>query len=307
MQDAAEPMVIAAGTGADGHPVRLMGHYSKHPEARGLAFFFHGWEGSEESTYVQTTARRLYDRGLSVFRMVYRDHGDTHHLNEGMFFAPHFAEVLEATRQAAKLADGLPVYVVGYSLGGNYALRLAARHEQEAVKGLAHVFAISPVIDPLDGAPLVDAFPLIKRYFLKKLRASLSKKQAAFPDLYDFDEVLEKRTVMEMTDWLMPRYSQWDDRAGYFNAYKIGRDMLSNVRTPVTIINAKDDPIIPPGHIHELELSPTVELIETETGGHNGFFDTLLGPAWYERYIWARLGLGENAEQPVIDAEPIDA
>jgi len=296
MHEASQPMVIDAGTGADGNPVRLMGHYSKHPQAKGLAFFFHGWEGSEDSTYVQTTARRLYDLGLSVFRMVYRDHGDTHHLNEGLFFAPHFAEVLEATRQAAKLADGLPVYVVGYSLGGNYALRLAARHEQEAVKGLAHVFAISPVIDPLAGAPLVDQFPLIRRYFRKKWTGSLAKKQKAFPDKYDFGDMLSKRSVMELTDWVLPKYSQWPDRASYFNAYKIERDMLANVRTPVTIITARDDPIIPPEHVQGLNLSATVELILTGTGGHNGFFDTLLGPAWYERYIWQRLGLKTEVE-----------
>lgn len=294
MQEAAREVLLDAGTGADGHPVRLKGYHSPHPAPKGLAIFFHGWEGSQDSTYVQTTARRLFARGLSVFRLVYRDHGDTHDLNPGLFFAPHFAEVLEATRQAAKLAQGLPVYVIGFSLGGNYALRVAARHEQEGVRGLSHVFAISPVVDPLEAAPLVDEFPLIRRYFLKKWTRSLAAKEAAFPDAYDFGDALRTRRVMELTDWILPRYSQWPDRRGYFNGYKIGRDMLRDVRTPTTLITAEDDPIIPPDHARALELSDAVTLIVTRTGGHNGFFDSLTGPAWYERYIWATLGLADE-------------
>ena len=294
MQDVSRTVLLKAGTGADGLPVTLQGHYSPHPEPQGLVIFYHGWEGSQDSTYVQTTARRLFDKGMSVFRMVYRDHGDTHHLNEGIFLAPHFHEVLEATRQAAKLAEGLPVYIVGYSLGGNYALRAAARHGQEAIKGLAHVFAISPVVDPLDAAPLVDKYPLIRRYFLKKWTGSLAKKQVAFPERYDFGEMLKKRSVMELTDWVLPTFTHFPDRAAYFNGYKIKTDMLADVRIPVTIITARDDPIIPPQHVDSLELSDEVELIVTDHGGHNGFFDSLTGPAWYERYIWERLGLAHG-------------
>jgi len=291
MHRASVAKIIDAGTGADGNPVRLLGHYSRHPKERGLVILFHGWEGSEQSTYVQTTANRLYDRGLSVFRMVYRDHGESHHLNEGIFLAPHFAEVLEATRQAAKLAKELPVYIVGFSLGGNYALRVAARHEQEAIKGLAHVFAISPVIDPLDGAPLVDKFPLIRRYFHRKWTGSLARKQEAFPHLYDFSGMLKTRSILELTDYVLPRYTQFPDRASYFNAYRIKQDALADTRLPVSIITARDDPIIPPSHVEALDVSEAVELIMLDHGGHNGFFDSLRGPAWYERYIWNRLGL----------------
>ena len=295
MQDAAEYVELPAGTGADGHPVRLTGWHSPHPDPKGLAILFHGWEGSHNSTYIQTTARGLYERGLSVFRLVYRDHGDTHHLNPGLFFAPHFAEVLEATRQAARLVENLPVYVIGFSLGGNYALRLAARHEEEAVRGLAHVFAISPVVDPLRAAPLIDRHPMIRRYFVNKMRDTYTKKEAAFPELYSFREGLQDRTVMGISDYVIPRHSQWADRESYFRAYTIRQDRLSGITTPTTIITAKDDPIIPWRHATELELSDAVDLIVLENGGHNGFFDTLKGPAWYERFIWNTLGLEERA------------
>ena len=307
MQAAAEYMELDAGTGADGERVTLTGWHSPHPDPRGLVILYHGWEGSQDSTYIQTTARRLYDRGMSVFRMVYRDHGDTHHLNPGLFFAPHFAEVLEATRQVARLSQGRPVHIVGFSLGGNYALRAAARHDFEAIQGLAHVFSISPVINPLEAAPLIDDFPLIRRYFLRKMTGTFAAKQAAFPDRYDFEDKLGLSRVMELTDWVIPRYSQWPDRAAYFNAYRIARDQLATVRTPTTLITARDDPIIPAAHAEELVLSPNVERIVLDHGGHNGFFDTLMGPAWYERYIWNRLGLpasvpataNPNTEEPV--------
>ena len=161
------------------------------------------------------------------------------------------------------------------------------------------------MIDPLAAAPLVDEFPLIRRYFLKKWRGSLEAKQRAFPDLYDFGDNLGKSRVMELTDWILPRFSHFPDRAAYFNGYKIGRDMLAHLRTPTTIITARDDPIIPADHVGELDLSPAIDLIVTDHGGHNGFFDSLFGPAWYERYIWARLGL--DLPQPVPSEMPLHA
>ena len=96
--------------------VRLKGSYSPHPANKALVIFLHGWEGSQDSTYVVAAGRRLYERGASVFRLNYRDHGDTHELNEGLFYSTLFNEVFEAVKQAAKKADGAPVYIVGLSL-----------------------------------------------------------------------------------------------------------------------------------------------------------------------------------------------
>ena len=69
-----------------GEGVRLQGFLSQMPgrEPRGLVLLLHGWEGSADSSYMRLTAAQLLARGFDVFRLNFRDHGDTHHLNEDL-------------------------------------------------------------------------------------------------------------------------------------------------------------------------------------------------------------------------------
>ena len=74
--------------------VRLKGSYSPHPENKALVIFLHGWEGSQDSTYVVACGRHMYHQGASVFRLNYRDHGDSHDLNEGLFYSTLFLSLI---------------------------------------------------------------------------------------------------------------------------------------------------------------------------------------------------------------------
>ena len=66
--------------------IRLLGFYSAHTpgSAIGLAILLHGWEGSSDSTYMLRTAKTLYQSGYNIFRLNFRDHGESHHLNQGI-------------------------------------------------------------------------------------------------------------------------------------------------------------------------------------------------------------------------------
>lgn len=280
MLDAAQDVVLTCDDG-----VRLKGSYSPHPDNKALVIFLHGWEGSQDSTYVVSCGRYLYERGASVFRLNYRDHGNTHDLNEGLFFSTHFNEVFDAVGQAARMGDGAPVYIVGFSLGGNFALRIARSLRDLAIPKLQRIFAISPVVDPWGAAPLVDANPLYRRYFLKKWTASLRRKQELYPDIYDFSAALKHRRVLAMTDQIMPLYSDFPRMEDYFNAYRVDPDDLARIPVPVDIVTARDDGMIPERDVRRLHLSPGSRMIIHDHGGHNGFFQSLGGPTWYDEHI----------------------
>ncbi|MGB0908076.1 MAG: alpha/beta fold hydrolase, partial [Maricaulaceae bacterium] len=132
-----------------GEAVRLMGSYSEAPNSKGLLILLHGWEGSQDSTYVMSSGRQAFDNGYSVFRLNFRDHGPTHHLNKALFHSALFNEVYAGVSGAAALANDKPVFVAGFSLGGNFALRVAREQAARPIKNLAHIFAISPVTNPL--------------------------------------------------------------------------------------------------------------------------------------------------------------
>lgn len=282
-QDAREE-ILDCGDG-----VRLQGSLTEHPNPKGLFYFFHGWEGSEDSTYVLSCARFVYDLGYSVFRLNFRDHGDTHHLNQELFHSARLAEVENAFRQVAQRVENLPVYLVGFSLGGNFALRVVRGCLKAPVPNLEHVFAISPVIDPVGSSPIIDENKLIQRYFYKKWTSSMAKKQSAFPGLYDFSEVLEQKTVMGMSDVFVRTYSEFESAEAYFQAYALKEDDLADAQVRTTIIMSMDDPVLKASDALKLNLSSQVTRIMLDHGGHNGFFQSLHGPTWYDDYIKSAL------------------
>jgi len=280
MRDASREMIIDAGDG-----VRLQGFFSPRPGQRpaGLVILLHGWEGSAESTYILHSGRFFFEQGFSVFRLNYRDHGNTHHLNEGIFRAIMLDEVFNAVAKAAGLEENVPCHLMGFSLGGNFALRIARRCYEKPIANVRHVISVSPVIDPSRATDAIDHSPLLRYYFLKKWRRSLALKQERFPHLYDFRDIMRRDTIRSLTDALFERYNTGFDTESYFREYAIHRDALADVTTPTTIVTARDDPAIPAEDFPGLLLSPSVRLIMHEYGGHNGFLEGVLAATWYEK------------------------
>ena len=65
-------------------------------------------------------------------------------------------------------------------------LRVAAQARSAGLE-LAQVIAVSPVLDPAETlAALQRGMPGYELYFVRKWLRSLRKKQAAWPDTYDF-------------------------------------------------------------------------------------------------------------------------
>jgi predicted alpha/beta-fold hydrolase len=261
--------------------------YAKRMPNRGLMILLHGWEGSIHSAYVRATGQYLFDHGMSVFRLNFRDHGDSHHLNEGLFYATLLNEVNQAVLAAARMIPGAPLFICGFSLGGNFALRIARKWSMEQLKDLdlKHVFAISPALDPSKATDAIDRHRLIRKYFLKKWRRSLTRKQRLFPEHYDFGDILNLPTIREMTEKLLQRYSDYPDAAAYFKGYTIGGRDLEPLSIPTSIITSRDDPIIPVEDFYRLTVNRSLRLMIHPFGGHNGFISNWRGRAWYEKYM----------------------
>lgn len=282
MLEAASELVLEVEGG-----VRLLGSLSKQPndKSKGLVIMLHGWEGSVDSTYVQLTGRTLYQRGFDVFRLNFRDHGSSHHLNQGLFRSSMLEEVFLAVGQAAALQPNSDVFLCGFSLGGNFALRIARECVQRPIANLRSIAVVSPLLDPDKATTAIDEHPLFRRYFMKKWKHSLIKKQTLFPDLYDFGRILSLDTIRAMTDALVDHLAEGATTKEYFLSYTLLGDALAEVKAPVTMFAAQDDPVIPFDDFRTLKLSPSMELIAPRHGGHSGF---VMGPSlrsWYQEHI----------------------
>jgi predicted alpha/beta-fold hydrolase len=114
---------------------------------------------------------------------------------------------------------------------------------------------------------------------------SLLKKQAVWPDLYDFGEVGRMADLRRMTAELVRRFTEFPSLDDYLNGYSITGSRLAPLKVPARIITSLDDPIIPPRSLQRLARTTSLQLTVTRHGGHCGFLDRLSGPSWVERRI----------------------
>jgi len=263
-----------------GEGVRLHGLHSIVPgvEPRGLALLLHGWEGSAESSYMRRTAAQFLSRGFATFRLNFRDHGDSHHLNQALFHSNRIGEVVEAARDIARrfwpqASAQRPLVAAGYSLGGNFALRLALRAPAAGIP-LSGVAAVCPVLDPAAALLQMErGWRLYLHYFERKWRRSLERKRALFPRLHDYDDRTLRLGMRELTEWLVLRHTDFGSLERYFDGYSIAGDRLAALQVPARILMAEDDPVIPVEHFRALSLPASARLEIAAHGGHCGFLD----------------------------------
>lgn len=279
MIQAARQMIIDGGEG-----VRLMGFHSaqRNNDSRGLILLLHGWEGSIDSTYMLHTGRYFFDKGYDIFRLNLRDHGESHHLNEGLFHGARIKEVAKAAEHISTFSRRKPFYIIGFSLGGNFALRIALK----PFDTLNHVLCVSPVLDPYKTTLTIDRGPFPYRYyFLRKWKRSLRKKERLFPQRYNFEKTYTMDTLMKITDYFVTNYSDFKSCRDYFSRYTLLDDTFSDLSLPVTIYAASDDPVIPVTDYKSLNTNHNMHISLQPYGGHCGFIDTLISGTWYERRI----------------------
>jgi predicted alpha/beta-fold hydrolase len=287
VQEGAEPVMVDGGGG-----VRLTGAFTAqklHPRPRGLAVLFHGWEGSVDSTYVLQTGSRLLADGWDVFRLNFRDHGDSHGLNEALFHSCRLDEVVHALGEIAARWPARPLALAGFSLGGNFALR-AALHTSRVGIPLSYALAVCPIIDPTEGLfSLEESAPwFYQAYFMHKWRHSLLAKQKAFPQHQYFEMSELKQDLRGLTESLVRRHTDFNSLQQYLDGYSVAGDALMAMQIPATILTARDDPVIPVGAFEQLRLPPNVELDIAEYGGHCGFIRGRNMTSFTDDYIAAR-------------------
>jgi predicted alpha/beta-fold hydrolase len=282
---ASRRFVLDCGDGA-----RLLGWYADPPSSEDrqpqrLAVLLHGWEGSSESLYILSVSQLLHERGFAVMRLNLRDHGGSHALNEGLFHSCRIAEVVGAVARVQALFPAARLSLAGFSLGGNFVLRVGARADAAGIR-IARIIAVCPVLDPATTLAALETGPAMYRhYFLLKWRRSLRAKQAAWPAAYDFSELLFERSLTAMTERMVLKHTDFPDLASYLRGYAITGDALAGLQVPTRIITSRDDPMILARDLDRISRPAALELTLTARGGHCGYMDSLHGPSWIDRAI----------------------
>ena len=285
---ASQDIIVECGDG-----VRLLGHVALAPNGGNgrMIVMIHGWEGSAESTYMLSVAPALMKCGYSIFRLNLRDHGASHHLNEDLFHSCRLDEVVGAFGWIQRNYADKRLSVVGYSLGGNFALRVADA-APAADLSIDRVVAVCPVLNPAQTMIALDrGWSVYRNYFIRRWRNSLLKKSAAFPSRYSFKKLTNFANLTDMTEYFVMRYTDFPDLYTYLNGYALTGERLAGLTVDARMLLADDDPVIPVEGLTDMHIPSALKVWRAETGGHCGFLEGAGLQSWLDKFVLEELEL----------------
>jgi len=227
----------------------------------------HGLEGSGASGYVRSLAGAALRAGFAAHRFHMRTCGGTERLCPTLYHAGLTSDLLAVLREFEREQRG-PVFLVGFSLGGNVVLKLAGELAESARPLLRGVCAVSAPLDLASSARRIAQRDnrLYERRFVRRMRARLCATGRYGPA--DFAGLA---SVMQIDDRITAPSFGFGNAANYYRTQSAAL-FLDGIRVPTLLIHAQDDTLAPFDGVAEAAgRHPGIELIAPPRGGHLGF------------------------------------
>jgi predicted alpha/beta-fold hydrolase len=267
-------------------------HWQPRPWQHATLLALHGLNGSSQAHYMRGLAAKAFARGMNVVRLNQRNCGDTEHLATGLF---HSGLTTDAALVVDELTgtDGLPaISVVGYSLGGNLALKLAGEYGRHAPPALVAVAAVSPIIEIAECTRALERREnvLYQWNFVKDLKRRIRRKAQCHPGRFDLSRLDSVKTVRGFDDAYTAPHFGFRSAEDYYHRASAMR-VVDRIAVPALVITAEDDPFVPSQPFLDPRVAgnPYIDLRLCAHGGHCGFVGPKAHPGddgyWAENQI----------------------
>ena len=252
--------------------IRLQAYLTPQKAPSPTIILLPGLFGHERSTYVISAAMHLWQAGFSIVRLVLRDHGNTAHLNPGLFNCGELQEVIEAVTYIDSLSSS-PTGLLGFSMGGNYVLRLQSQTGFPTL-------AVCPTLNPAKSAKRVDLHWLYRSFFVNKWHRFIRQKVSAYPQESSLLQALSMLRLNQLTEFLVHQYSQFPNVESYYASHTLNRSNLQSCNA--TILYATEDPVIPATEY--AGLPKHLQVIGVPFAGHCAFLENPFIAGWSDQF-----------------------
>jgi len=238
-----------------------------------LVALFHGLEGSSRSPYALALMAEVARRGWRGLVVHFRSCGGEPNRLPRAYHSGDTAEADWILHRLKSVQAGTALYVVGVSLGGNVLLKWLGEQAAAACGIIDRAAAVSAPVDLMAaGSALGRGFNLVyARHFLRTMKQKSLAKLSNFPGLYDARSVSSAATLRVFDDLVTAPLHGFRDVNDYWTRAS-SKPWLRHIEVPTLMINARNDPFLPPEVLPARgEVGPSVVLEEPDGGGHVGF------------------------------------
>ncbi|GKX59311.1 hydrolase [Leminorella grimontii] len=245
---------------------------------------FHGLEGNFYSPYAHGLLEACRRLGWLGVVMHFRGCSGEPNLAPRAY---HSGETQDARFFLSWLRERFgdaPTAAVGYSLGGNMLACYLAEEGERAPLQAAVIVSAPLMLAPCSRRLATGSSRIYHRYLLGQLKQSVLRKQKRYPQLVSLTEKELKgiRSLQAFDDAITAPLHGFSNALDYYHQCS-ALPMLPNVKVPLLIVHAKDDPFMSPEVIPDkAQLPDNIEYQLTEHGGHVGF----VGGTWKKPEMW---------------------
>jgi hypothetical protein len=266
----------------------------------GEVFLQHGLEGSSRSGYMLSLAQALCEAGYAVHRVNMRGCGGSEHLTDSLYHSGLTQDLTLLLRRFHHEGRG-PLFLCGFSLGGNVVLKLAGELGAAAQDLIAGVVAVSTPIDLHECVKRLDSREnwLYEQRFVRSLRNRYRRRHQAYPHLFPLEGLDSTRTVFDFDDRFTSKAFGFGDALNYYRTQSALR-FVAGIRVPTLAIQAEDDPMIPFPIYRSPELvdNKNIEVVPVPHGGHLGFIANKTPRFWLDPNIVNWINAIRNIRPP---------
>ena len=245
------------------------------PEAWGstdpTVVMLHGLAGSHYSPHLIRMTNKLLATGIKVVRMNMRGCGSGKGLARHIYHSGRSDDVLHSLRALQEKSPDSPTVLVGFSLGGNIALKLAGELKSSTSEVFKKVIAINPPVDLYSSVDLLSyqSNRIYERYFIRLLRADVIYRHKIFPDLPKVD-LPKKMSFFDFDELYTAPQCGFSGAMDYYEKCS-SAPLIADITIACNILFAEDDPIICANVLDGLTMPDNVSIYKTEKGGHIGY------------------------------------
>ncbi len=262
--------------------------HSQQPAGEPIAqlILVHGLEGSSAAGYARSLAQAALEAGCATHRFNMRSCGGTEHVSgRTLYHSGQTSDLLAVVRQLPRSA---PIFLAGFSLGGNVVLKLAGELGAAASDLIAGVMAASTPIDLAACVRQLDkpSNLIYARRFVTRLKERIRAKERHTPGLFDLATLDLVRNIYDFDDRFTAQAFGFGTADNYY-ATQSSNQYLERIRVPTLAVQAKDDPLIP-FVIYDhpaFSSNPNLRLVAVEHGGHLGFISKTKPRFWLDQVL----------------------
>jgi predicted alpha/beta-fold hydrolase len=192
-------------------------------------------------------------------------------LARGIYHAGRSEDLRAVVTWLERRVNGSPIALVGFSLGGNLVLKLAAEASDMSLRSLDCVLAANPPIDLAASARqmLRPENRLYDWNFVHWLCKSVRKLHRHFPEL-GTPSLHGVRTLYEFDDRYTALRNGFASADDYYARCSVV-NAIARIEIPGLIVHSMDDPFIPFEPFLRMERPENVSLELIAHGGHLGY------------------------------------